>query len=230
MSTEKQPNNPTQWMPLFPLPSTVFFPSTDLPLHIFEPRYRQMIDEALAGDGKIGMIQLKPGWESTYHATPEIVQIGCFGHIERHTKFSDGKYNILLKGVSRFRIVKEFAGKPYRRVEIELLKEANDICIVGEDHAEKTRLIEHAREFTGMLPDSHPEKIEPILKSCKLMSELVDQLAYRLNIIMEQKQSFLEELDVLKRLEFIHSAIQMKIDLIQMSKTRMKKGFDARLN
>ena len=123
MSTEDQPNHPTQWMPLFPLPSTVFFPSTDLPLHIFEPRYRQMIDEALEGDGKIGMVLLKPGWESNYHAKPEIAQIGCFGTIDRYTQFPDGKYNILLKGISRFQIVKEFAGKPYRRAEIKLQKE-----------------------------------------------------------------------------------------------------------
>jgi len=230
MSTENQPNDPTQWMPLFPLPSTVFFPSTDLPLHIFEPRYRQMIDEALEGDGKIGMVLLKPGWESNYNAKPEIAQIGCFGTIDRHTKFPDGKYNILLKGVSRFQIVKEFGGKPYRRAEIKLLKEENDEFIIGDDRSEKIRLINHTREFTNLLPDSRPEKIDSVLKSCKLMSELADHLAYQLDITVEQKQSFLEQQDVKKRVEFIHSMIQMKIDLLKMSKSQMKKGFDVRLN
>jgi Lon protease-like protein len=230
MSTEEQSKDPTHSLPLFPLPSTVFFPSTDLPLHIFEPRYRQMIDEALEGDGKIGMVLLKPGWESNYHAKPEIAQIGCLGTIDRHTKFTDGKYNILLRGVNRFQIVKEFDGKPYRRAQIELLKEENNECIIAKDHAEKIRLIEHTREFTNLLPDSRPEKIDSVLKACKWMSELVDQLTYRLDITVEQKQSFLEERDVQKRVELIHLAIQMKIELVQMAKTRMKKGFDVRLN
>jgi Lon protease-like protein len=189
-----------------------------------------MIDEALEGNRKIGMILLKPGWESNYHATPEIAEIGCFGIIDRHTKFPDGKYNILLKGVSRFQIVTEFDGKPYRQAEIKSLKEENDKCITGQDHAEKNKLIEHTQEFTNLLPDSRPEKIDSVLQSCKLLSELVDQLAYRLDITVEQKQSFLEEMDVQKRVQFIHSAIQMKIDLVKMAKLRMNKGFDVRLN
>lgn len=230
MSTDNQPNNPALGIPLFPLPSTVFFPSTDLPLHIFEPRYRQMIDEALEGNGEIGMVLLKPGWESNYNAKPDIAQIGCFGTIDRHTKFPDGKYNILLKGVSRFQVVTEFDGKPYRRAEIKSLKEENDEDIAGKDHAEKNKLIEHTQEFTSLLPDSRPEKIDSVLQSCKLLSELVDQLAYRLDITVEQKQSFLQELDVQKRVQFVHSTIQMKIDLVKMAKFRMNKGFDVRLN
>ncbi len=62
------------------------------------------------------------------------------------------------------------------------------------------------------------------------MSELVDQLAYRLDITVEQKQSFLEQQDVQKRVQFIHSTIQMKIDLVKMAKSQLKKGFDVRLN
>jgi Lon protease-like protein len=176
------------------------------------------------------MVLLKPGWESNYHAKPEIAQIGCFGTIDRYTLFPDGKYNILLKGISRFQIVKEFGGKPYRRAEIKLQKEINNECIIDKGHAEKTSLIEHAREFTVLLPDSRPEKIASVLESCKLMSELVDQLAYRLDITVEQKQSFLEQQDVQKRVQFIHSTIQMKIDLVKMAKSQMKKGFDVRLN
>jgi len=110
-------------IPLFPLPTTVFYPNTSLPLHIFEPRYRTMVADTLKGEGKIGMILLKPGWESDYQGTPEIMTIGCVGEITRHSELPEGKYNILLSGLYRFRILHEIKGKPYRQAQVEFLKE-----------------------------------------------------------------------------------------------------------
>ena len=102
-------------IPLFPLPTTVFYPNTSLSLHIFEPRYRNMVADALNGKGEIGMILLKPGWESDYQGTPEVMTIGCLGKIEHHSELPEGKYNILLSGLYRFRILNEIKGKIYRR-------------------------------------------------------------------------------------------------------------------
>lgn len=230
MEPNPQPENNTQWVPVFPLPSTVFFPTTDLPLHIFEPRYREMVRDALAGDGKIGMVLLKPGWETNYYDKPDTVSVGCLGQIDRHTEFPDGKFNILLKGLSRFRIVNEFGGKQYRRMEVESLREINDQLVLGEPNSIKDRLIETCMEFVRQLPKSNPAKFEKVLHACKLLSGLVDQLAHRLDLTVEQKQSFLQERDVLKRVDFIHSALKMKIDLIRMSRARLNKGIDIRLN
>ena len=97
-------------IPLFPLPSTVFYPGTPLPLHIFEPRYRQMTFDALEGKRKIGMVLLKPDWEATYFDRPEIFSIGCVGSIEKEIRHPDGKYNFTLVGLHRFRIKKEMDG------------------------------------------------------------------------------------------------------------------------
>ena len=82
-------------IPLFPLPATVFYPNTSLPLHIFEPRYRSMVADALLGEGEIGMVLVKPVWEYDYQGTPEIMTIGCVGKIEQHS-FDKKKYVVVL--------------------------------------------------------------------------------------------------------------------------------------
>ena len=96
MESDKNSPEKNRIIPLFPLPTTVFYPNTSLPLHIFEPRYRTMVADTLKGEGKIGMILLKPGWESDYQGTPEIMTIGCVGEITRHSELPEGRYNILL--------------------------------------------------------------------------------------------------------------------------------------
>ena len=94
-------------VPLFPLPSVVLFPRAVLPLHIFEDRYRAMTADALEGDRLIAMALLKPGWEKSYYGRPAIEPVVCVGRIVSHEKLPDGKYNFLLEGVARARIVHE---------------------------------------------------------------------------------------------------------------------------
>jgi hypothetical protein len=106
-------------IPLFPLPDVVLFPRVSLPLHIFESRYRKMVADALGGHRTIGMILLRPGWEKDYYGRPPVFGSGCAGRIERCEPLPDGKYNILLRGVSRFRVVEEHAGEPYRLATVE---------------------------------------------------------------------------------------------------------------
>src|SRR4029453_2152934 len=78
-------------IPIFPLPNVVLFPSVFLPLHIFEPRYREMVGEALAGDRIIGMALLRPGWEGDYEGRPPIYPVGCAGFITFSEQHSDGR-------------------------------------------------------------------------------------------------------------------------------------------
>ena len=113
-------------IPLFPLPDVALFPRVSVPLHIFEPRYRKMVADALAGDKTIGMVLLRPGWESDYHGRPAVFGTGCAGRIESFESLADGKYNIVLRGVSRFRVVEEHAGEPYRLATVEPRPEVDD--------------------------------------------------------------------------------------------------------
>src|SRR5687768_17030188 len=97
-------------VPLFPLPGVVLFPRAVLPLHIFEDRYRAMTADALNADKAIAMALLKAGWEKSYYGRPAIEPVVCVGRILSHEKLADGKYNFLLQGVQRARIIRENGG------------------------------------------------------------------------------------------------------------------------
>jgi Lon protease-like protein len=100
-------------IPIFPLPNVVLFPNVFLPLHIFEPRYREMVADALAGDRIIGMVLLQPGWEASYDGRPPVYPIGCAGVVTNAERLPDGRYNIVLQDSEKFRILSE-DGHAYR--------------------------------------------------------------------------------------------------------------------
>ncbi len=101
-------------IPLFPLPNTVLFPGMPLALHVFEPRYRKMVSDALNGPRIIGMVLLKAGFEADYEGRPPIYATGCAGRMDRCDALPDGRFNIVLRGLRRFRIVREHDREPYR--------------------------------------------------------------------------------------------------------------------
>nr|WP_294851544.1 LON peptidase substrate-binding domain-containing protein [uncultured Sphingomonas sp.] len=107
--------NPAR-IPLFPLAGAILFPRTQLPLHIFEPRYREMVRDALAGSGRIGMIQPSGPGEP-----PPLFQYGCLGEIVGVEELDDGLYNIVLQGSHRFRLIAERdLSTPYRQADVDL--------------------------------------------------------------------------------------------------------------
>lgn len=109
---------------VFPLPSAVVFPGTALPLHIFEPRYRSMVEDSLATDRIIALGDLQPGWEKDYAGRPPLRPIGCVGRVVFEELLPDGRYNIILQGLSRFRVLEELPPRAqYREVRAEVLTE-----------------------------------------------------------------------------------------------------------
>jgi Lon protease-like protein len=94
-----------------------------LPLHVFEHRYRKMVADALATSRSIGMSLLKPGWEDDYEGRPAIYPIGCFGAIAQHERLEDGRFNVVLRAQSRFRVLEEHEGEPYRLATVETLSD-----------------------------------------------------------------------------------------------------------
>lgn len=116
---------------IFPLSGAVLYPGLQLPLHIFEPRYRAMVSDALARDRRIGMIQPQRA-----HEGAPLYAIGCLGRIDEVEALEDGRFNIILEGESRFRILRELdVSTPFRQVEAELL---------GDPQDEQLALIERA--------------------------------------------------------------------------------------
>ena len=189
-----------------------------------------MTFDALEGERKIGMVLLKPDWEASYFGRPKIFSIGCVGSIEKEIRHPDGKYNFTLVGLRRFRILKEVDGKPYRRAEVDLLEEQNEQGIGEEPNATRDGLVERYREFISLIPENSSLKQEPDWNLGDQLSQFVDRFAYRLDLSLEQKQTFLEEQDVIHRAEFLHSFLKMKINLVHLSKIRNITPDSARWN
>lgn len=118
------PNELPSLIPLFPLPNAVMFPRMPLPLHVFEQRYREMVRDVMDSHRVIGMVLLQPGWEADYEGRPPVYPVGCAGHVERCEAAEHGRYNIVLKGLSRFRILEEHPGELYRVASVEPLADA----------------------------------------------------------------------------------------------------------
>ena len=116
----------TTRLSVFPLPGALLFPGMHLPLHLFEPRYRAMMSDAMARDRRIGMIQPRPGAYAP-NEPPPLFEIGCVGKIAEFEAMEDGRYNLILEGASLFRIVRELdVTTAFRQVEAELLPLAMD--------------------------------------------------------------------------------------------------------
>ncbi len=114
-------------IPIFPLQAVTLFPHTTQPFHIFEPRYRAMVADALEGDSIIGMIMLQPGHEAEYEGRPPIFDVGCAGVIIAAEELPDGRYNIVLDGTVKFRVLSEDTSRPYRLAEVEALPEVVEV-------------------------------------------------------------------------------------------------------
>jgi Lon protease-like protein len=109
--------------PLFPLPSVALFPHATLPLHVFEPRYRALTADALAGERLIAMATLQPGWETAYETKSAAIHpVVCLGRVTLDERLPDGRYLLLLRGLCRARIVTEFDTRlPYRTASLQVL-------------------------------------------------------------------------------------------------------------
>ena len=119
-------------LPVFPLPNVVLFPKTYLPLHIFEPRYRQMVADATIGGQCIAMALLKEGWETDYYGNPPIYPIMCVGRLVSVQSLADGRSNILLQGLERCNIDAEHFEKPYREATVRVTPPLSEECLAGD--------------------------------------------------------------------------------------------------
>jgi uncharacterized protein len=180
---------------LFPLPNVVLFPHVVQPLHVFEPRYRQLTADTLAGDQLLAMALLRPGWEEDYEGRPALYLVACLGRIIAHKLLADGRYIILLRGLSRIRLGEEIEGENlYRAARAELM---SDVPSLSLDDARQIRgrlgELVMAR-FSG--PDDERKQLQEMLEGDVAIGPLCDHLCYRFPLPLESKQQFLEEIDV----------------------------------
>jgi uncharacterized protein len=191
-------------IPIFPLPNVVLFPNVFLPLHIFEPRYRQMTDEALKGDRIIGMVLLRPGWESNYEGRPPVYPIGCAGVITHAERLPDGRFNIVLRGMEKFRIAGEENGHLYRVARVDSIDEPSAAMERDELRAERRRL-------EALLVPQPERQPDPKVPSSMPDEDLVNALAQYLEFEPVEKQALLERNGLLDRCRSLIELLEMKV-------------------
>jgi uncharacterized protein len=190
----------SQPIPLFPLPNCVLFPGAVQPLHIFEPRYRALMREVLAGPGELGsqhalaLALLKPGWEHTYYACPACHDRLCVGRVIAHELLPDGKYNLLLSGVSRARVVSEIKRTGewgvYRVVRVEALP---DQPSSASHESLQRRVLQQLFTRTALKELTVTPALAALFDDPVPIARLIDALAFSLVQDVAIKQRLLEE-------------------------------------
>ena len=196
-------------IPIFPLPEVVFFPETILPLHVFEPRYRQMIADCLTGDGWLAVVMLRAGWEKDYQGRPPVHPVAGAGEIIQAEALADGRYNILLDGRARMRLLAEEPpnGRLYRVVRAERIEDR------GPSPTDRTfpgRLQElraaHARLLMA-LGQSHPDVVGRLTVAGASPGAVIDRIVSAVVPDAEMRQRLLEAVDVSERLDLAVGAL-----------------------
>jgi Lon protease-like protein len=190
---------------LFPLPGVVLFPHAVLPLHIFEPRYRQMTADALASDRLITIVQTDLDSEWDPETDPPLEQIGCIGRILKCEKMPDGRYNLLLVGLQRVRLLHEIDRDTlYRRAKLELLPDI-DTPEPGDDEA-RARVVSRFRRLAEMAGPLD-EDLDRLLRTELSLSCLTDILASALGLPGPVKQQLLNEPRPRSRAEMLSTVL-----------------------
>ena len=192
-------------IPLFPLPNVVLFPNVFLPLHIFEPRYRQMVADALQGDRIIAMALLRPGYEAKYEGRPPIYDVGCAGVITHSHPFPDGRYDIVLRGIEKIRITSEDQSRPYRIGHVESISET-----IPADEAQPLR---QQRQRLEAVLAAAVERVraEPKFPPSVPDEDLINALAQYLELEVVERQALLECHGVLARCRALINLLEMKL-------------------
>lgn len=181
---------------LFPLKGVVLFPHCVLPLHIFEPRYRQMTEDALAGDRLIAIAQVGEGVDWKKVEAPPIEPVACLGKIFDHQRLADGRFNILLVGLKRIRIDRELSNdRLYRTARVTVL---DDVYPESPIDALRGELVDLFREMCEREARIEPE-IARLLDKPLPLGVLSDLLGHYLGLSPEARQAFLAEVSVEQR-------------------------------
>jgi Lon protease-like protein len=193
---------------VFPLPNLVMFPHVMQALHVFEPRYRALIEEAIEDDRLVALGVLASGWENDYEGRPALRPTACLCRIATHQRTEQGTYNVLVLGVRRLRLVRELPPKKlFRVVESEII---DDLEPVGEAQEAavglQRELLAAFKRAMPRVPNAH-EQLDQLLGSQITLGMLADIVSYTIDLPLDVKLRLLEETDVLRRTRLLLDAI-----------------------
>lgn len=186
-------------LPIFPLPNCVLLPGGLLPLHVFEPRYRDMTRDCLAGNQLMGIARLRPGFESSYYGRPPVYERCGVGQIICSEELPDGRFALLLRGVARAEIARELsAERKYRLVEARMLTDAS--CDPAEARDCQRRLISLCDRLAEVI-DQGGSQLRDLVRSFDSPGACADAVAAALIMDTEIRQELLESCDPMVRLQ-----------------------------
>ena len=193
---------PLAAVPLFPLPNVVLFPRAVLPLHLFEERYRAMTADIIAGEGLLAMALLQPGWEQEYHGRPAIEPTVCVGQVLSWEQLPDGKYNLLLQGKTRARILREHAdtGLAYRVAELSPVPET---AVMEIDLADQRRKLSESFSSPRVAVLPVVKQFQHLLSGPMPTADIADLAAFNFLEDLQLKQNLLAEGDVRRRVQIV---------------------------
>lgn len=199
---------------IFPLSSVAMFPRIQCPLHIFEPRYLQMVEHVLEGDGRIGMATIRPECLEDIEGDPRLFEIGCAGVITEHQELPDGRYNVVLKGTQRFRIVTEEprpAERLFRIAQVVLLDD-----LQTDEHALRIsqlrpELIELANSFLARSDPEHAARFARQDLSSIDNVTLVNALSNAFPLSATEKQHLLDADAISERLDRLMGVLEYRL-------------------
>lgn len=194
-------------IPVFPLPRALLLPRVELPLNIFEPRYLVMIDDVLRGDRLIGMIQPDEQKEGTHNSA--LYPVGCAGRITQFSETGDGRYQVVLTGVSRFRVRKEISGDtPYRQCAVDFGPFVSDLVpSFGEDEVDRDALL---KTLANYLAANSIEADWAGIRDAPTEA-LVNGLSLMSPFGVREKQALLEAADLRARAELLVAATEISL-------------------
>lgn len=169
-------------LPLFPLPDFVIFPGVVAPLHIFEPRYRQMMETILDGSGRLCMGVLRDGARGRHRGAPEFWGLGCACRLVDYEKLPDGRYNILIEGLAKVRMKEVPSQRLFRLVRIEQVATAAEPPVLPERDAQVRALM---RRIIAASPDAPPEFAAQVDEV--ELAPLLHLMAYHCPVPVEEK-------------------------------------------
>jgi len=193
-------------IPLFPLPNFVLFPGVRVPLHIFEPRYREMVTDVADSHGIIGMMLLKGTWERDYYGFPDVFAMGCAGHIEELVKLPDGRFNLILGGIGEFAIEQEIRERAFRQARVKWMP--RDDLDSGLSDAEMATLREL---LVGFLGEPANDVWRSLVDQRGLRGTgLINYICFHLDVSPIEKQTLLEALG--KRANTLIDVLTFKLE------------------
>jgi len=206
---------------LFPLPNLVLFPGVVQALHLFEPRYRTLMVDALAADELITMAYLKPDWQAEIVDRPAIAETVCVGKILSHTELDDGRYNLFLVGAKRARIVEELSREtPYRMAEVEFLEDFDD----GSSDIPKLRkqVVAEFRNLAKIRSSWNQEAMDQFVDDDLPFGHLVDMICYSCGASPSQQQAVLETSELGRRGKIVLRLLREQVDSNQQESAPMQ--------